>query len=106
MPNDSPPPVPPPLPVLTGARPSARRPGDDELIDQGPCLVYRRLSHRRRFWRTVYLFPANFVIFVLPDLTRAGKIIIFALSVVVWAIQAGAEYAAWQREKQARAAAA
>lgn len=95
-------PVPPPLPVLTGARP-----GDEGLLDEGPCLFYYRLSYRRRFLRTLYFAPLNVAFLILPMRPpwSEWRLVLFVLAMVGSAVQAGIEYRRWQQRKRAQEAA-
>ncbi len=90
--------APAPLPVLTGNP----RPAQPALIDQGFCLEYFRLSHRRRFWRDILLSPLALILPFLPvrGMSNRERGLLFALMVAVTVVSACYNYNQWQKTKR------
>ena len=70
------------------------------LTDQGPEYWYFKVSHRRRFWRTVYMAPLCVVIFFLPTVGDFVAWQVGLLITVLYLVQLGYEYYKWQEEKR------
>lgn len=86
----------PPLPVLQGI-PQTK----EGLIDEGFCLLYYRLSYRRRFLRDLKLTPLCFIIFVLPQipgfyLTPASRFGTFLFLLMVSGVSAIYNFRKWK----------
>lgn len=83
-----------PPPVLTGTQP------DQDLVDEGFCYLYWRLSYRRRFIRTLWATPLNLGIFLLPasEYPFRVRLVLFILSLVGSAWQAIYNYRKWQAQ--------
>lgn len=39
----------------------------NKLVDKGRCLLYDRLSYRRRFLRSLWMMPLPLVLFFFPE---------------------------------------
>lgn len=78
----------PPLPILVGSEKNAP-------VDQGFCLVYFRLSYRRKLIRTLWTLAFSLIILFLPA-PRAG--LLFSATLLIGLIQAGYNYVRWQAE--------
>lgn len=87
-----------PLPVLAGNPPPAK----PELIDQGFCLLYYRLSYRRRFWRDIFFTPLTLILPFLPfsAVSYLERVLLFALMVAITVGSAWYNYDQWQKTKQ------
>lgn len=68
---------------------------DDGLIDQGTCLIYYRLSYRRRIIRSLWmtlLSPLLLLLILLPGFPPAFPVSLFVFSVVGSLLQAAWNY--------------
>ena len=66
-------------------------------VDEGICLPYYRLSYRRKFIRTLWVFPFSLgILFVnLPY-----REVWFAVSIVLGILQAVYNYWKWKSEEK------
>jgi hypothetical protein len=72
------------------------------LVDKGSALFWWRLSHRRRFWRTVWITPFYFFALTLSEPDGMHTKHLWLYKTIALAILLGTgvyEYWQWQREK-------
>ncbi len=75
---------------------------DGEKIDKGIVLCYWKLSYRRKFIRTLWLFPISIIIMVLFHLTFQScfyTCIIGAIVFISFLAQAIYNYKKWTAER-------
>jgi hypothetical protein len=75
--------------------------------DRGFCLTYYKLSYRRKFIRTIWMFAIGAVIIagllvMRPEAWQKPMYVVVPASVLtlVFLVQAGYTYSKWQAEKR------
>jgi hypothetical protein len=74
----------------------------EPLVDKGPALFWWRLSHRRRFWRMVWISPFYVYLLWLRGTEASAPKHFWALQMFALAMLVGTavyEYWKWQSEK-------
>jgi ABC-type sugar transport system permease subunit len=75
-------------------------------VDKGFKFAYYGLSHRRKFWRTIYFIPfACLFIIIILYITGVTKVSVGLVGfyVILIIIQASYNYVKWQNEEQENA---
>lgn len=69
-----------------------------EKIDKGFCLVYNKLSYRRKFIRTLWLLPVYIaILFMGKHIPNRVKLLVSIPVVIIFVIQARYTYVKWKK---------
>lgn len=64
-------------------------------VDQGSCLVYNKLSYRRKLIRTLWVVPFCVLLLMLPDFPNRG--IWLSLTLITGVLQGVYNYQKWRK---------
>lgn len=74
----------------------------EEKVDKGIELFYWKLSYRRKFIRTLWMFPIFAILIILRHITFQSSIQTFAIEILIFVLllaQAIYNYKKWKNEK-------
>lgn len=74
----------------------------EEKVDKGIELFYWKLSYRRKFIRTIWMFPIFAILIILRHITFQSSVQTFAIVVLIFILllaQAIYNYKKWKNEK-------
>ncbi len=74
----------------------------EEKVDKGIELFYWKLSYRRKFIRTIWMFPIFAILIILRHITFQSSVQTFTIGVLIFILllaQAIYNYKKWKNEK-------
>ena len=76
---------------------------DKKLVDKGFELAYYNLSYRRRFIRTLWMFPwliVAMLVLLLTGVSKSNVVIYGVFVIIIFIVQATHNYKLWKEEEQ------